>query len=598
VELEDLSVEPLADRIVASWEDGFDEGAPSRVIAPKTKPRPKREADLRAIIRQWNGSDVAFLGYGAKPEPLDGAPVWNQGVRALRAGLPGLALERLQAATADDPVDPGKAYWLARLHLYLDGPHHQARAAALAQRAARLALGEADADALTDAERHRAAAAWLLGARAADLLGQGDRARRYGARAAELVPDRAEPLVQEARRALDARAWGEARQAAIRAFWLHPPSLYTVLASPVLQADEDQRERLLAVLRKHVALEVARKHEIAAALGMRRDPPSSGGLRKQLPAASRIIQSTLERLQRRPRDLDQLADAIVEAARLRDEREAHAAELVATTVADRRGEVAAEGYTTQRQLEHLRFAGPVAAGAALALLMVLRFGGWMDVGVVATLAGAVVGFLWLQHNRRLTEHRAAVAAAEHAYAEALRAHAVKRESASLAVVSADAAVKDARDTLAAEMRDFQSAVERFETELLAQPLLRPSVPLPVAKPGDLVTLAATDAQDRDDALLPERLVAAARYHAAQPTSPYRLVRLREDGRLSRRGVWFDEPVAPPVRVPKPVPEATPIPRAPVPLLHPPGAPAPETDAFDAFASITGDVKRDKHVYEA
>jgi hypothetical protein len=111
--------------------------------------------------------------------------------RAIKLADYGCAVTHLKRAIEHRPLDLMSNFWLAMLYVSLGRKHECLRARELSERAARIALNEG--------EQYRAAASYMLAARAARLTGHDDEALSYARLATDAAPRYAKARIELAR---------------------------------------------------------------------------------------------------------------------------------------------------------------------------------------------------------------------------------------------------------------------------------------------------------------------------------------------------------------------------------------------------------------
>ncbi len=164
--------------------------------------------------------------------------------RAIRLADYGYAIEHLQRALAHRPLDLMGNFWLASLYVNLGRKPDCEHAKELGERAARIALNEGSP--------HRAAASYMLAARAAQITGHPEEALVYAQQAVVIAPRYAKARIELARNLVASgdkdRAMAEIGEAAKRFF----PSLREVFVDPVFLPVRTRTNELIDNLRREL----------------------------------------------------------------------------------------------------------------------------------------------------------------------------------------------------------------------------------------------------------------------------------------------------------------------------------------------------------
>ncbi|WP_080412389.1 DUF4062 domain-containing protein [Burkholderia ubonensis] len=164
--------------------------------------------------------------------------------RAIELADYGCAIRHLQRALEHRPLDLMSNFWLASLYVNLGRKPDCERAKELSERAARIALGEG--------APFRAAASYMLAARAGHITGQLDGALAYARQAVEAAPSYAKARIELARSWLATGVQDQAMKEIERAANLYFPSLREVFVDPLFSTVRTQTNELIESLRRQL----------------------------------------------------------------------------------------------------------------------------------------------------------------------------------------------------------------------------------------------------------------------------------------------------------------------------------------------------------
>lgn len=528
----------VADHLGGVVRRGID-NAPSRLTTGRSPDAV--DGELRGIAEVCGdvAPDVGRLGFGVRPVRREGAPLWNDAVTAVDAGMWREARSLLAAQLDAHAMDAEAGFWLARILQHLGSSRNLQDAIAQAHRAARVegALGSGES------HKARAAAGWLLAAGAARRLGWQRRADLYADHARALVPWRVEPIISEAIDAAAGGRWADARSSVVEAFLRDPNALSAVLASQPFVAHEVERGRLVTVVRREIAKHADQVFKAVAGLGAsaQRTHTELGPLVAETRA---VCLSGFEQIRARPAALWERGRAVEEAIAHRDALQEAYNEQVKAPIADPRSQTR-PSYGAAERADMFRVAMPVLAVFILAFALAARIGTLVDVAWVAGAAVAVgLVFVAVDQVRQawsLKEERAAQAA----YDEAHRARGEELQASRLEIVAADEAIRTVREQLARDLSEFAAAVHLFEDVALAQPLFRPTAHPLQAVQGEVVAVDAEAVDPSwpcDPRLIPLALCELARMEPMEGGASrhlYRRRRVAGETSQARWAVWFD-----------------------------------------------------------
>lgn len=383
---------------------------------------------------------------------------WNEAVLAWAAGLWAPMATHLDAAHRHRPLDEEVALLLARTGLASGRADRATRALELADNIAAVAS--------TRGEPRLAGSALLVAARAARIAGVDG--TPYARSAHELIPDRAEPLVELAIDAAAADRWDDVATHAWAATQRYPDAIVHLAGHPVLAARPDELLAVVAHVRDQV---IDRVRPIGTTADRLLDPETSGlgpiprdiGLLELVEWGSAAADALLDETHGRA---DRLARAHHQLHDLRDRPP------VEEEIGPPPGATADRRSLVMLGLAFL--AGMLAVG-----LDVLGAFPWP----VRFLAGAGVVLAFEARSRRAKqrEHDARIEAAReaHARAQELHNHRVRE-------------VLDERRTAASR---FRTAVADVEERALHWWCLLPTVEPDRADVGDLVRVRRSDPPD-------------------------------------------------------------------------------------------------------
>lgn len=407
---------------------------------------------------------------------------WNEGVRAVRLGLRGIAIDLLRRAARIRPLDESCAYWLARMLMGVGTKPAWREALDLARRAACLCReieddGEAPSMQSGSGREELApgkeAASWLLAAGAARRLGELDRAEVFARRAQDLVPWRSEPYLELGVQFAVAARWREAEEVIRKAFLNYPNSLLQLRREPVFLRKSGRLAELTSRLRSEIQGQVSQILDVSRGMGL--SPPEEDLSRSSLLRLVAIGRWTSNRLLF---ELRQRAQRIVAGSRVVQEQE--------RALIERRRQLDDESLATApgSMLAHLRLAvfamneskalrfsivGIVIVGCVFTVATTSRW------PIVASLlaAGMLVGSI--ARRRR-------------------RSYATRAEAEAAAIRTDAGFTVEAADAWRSSVAEFRAHVLAFEAASLRRRLLAPVVSRARARPGDVVTLDPTKAE--------------------------------------------------------------------------------------------------------
>ncbi|MEM8903218.1 MAG: hypothetical protein AAGF02_05910 [Actinomycetota bacterium] len=457
---------------------------------------------------------VARIDSTAEPErepaQIAGDEQWNEAVVAWDSELWGAFADHLAAAHGHRPLDADAALFLARVRSASCRVDRAESALVLARDVAALAE-------LRD-EPALASSALLVAARAARVAGADS--VEHAQRAHELVPHRAEPLVELAVEAARTEDWDRFSEQAWAATLRYPEAILHLAAHPALAAHPNQLHGVVEELRERVVEQLRPVAEV----GRRHLPPG--------PLAADL----------RPEDVDAGIRRLVE--------------IGADTVEHLHGQLrrlADEVQTAHDRYTALRGDAPprdklgpspdaVIAKDPTPVLAAALVGGF----VAALTTGQLGGPWWAHFLAGFT----LVQFAEWSWRRRRQADYEVREAAARAAdeeeqVVLQQAIQEAHQAREFAVTRFQRAVEDVERNALHWWCLLPTVEPDRAEPGDLVRVRRSDQPAGaivDLALFPRDLrnvITADEVHGDHVLC--RVVDRREDGvlELSRRLAYFD-----------------------------------------------------------
>src|SRR5690606_10022130 len=191
-----------------------------------------------AEANEWNGNPLEAL---LQPAAVAAQEQREEAARAISLRDYGLAVSHLKRAVEFKPLDMRSNYWLAQLYISLGRKDKLAEAEELADRAARIAAH--------DDLRVRAAAAYMLAARAALGADRREEGLRYATQAVEEAPWFARAHVELARQQVASGLIEQAVESIRTAYRSHSGSLKEVYGDPAFRSIRGRINALVGELK-------------------------------------------------------------------------------------------------------------------------------------------------------------------------------------------------------------------------------------------------------------------------------------------------------------------------------------------------------------
>lgn len=200
--------------------------------------------DLRQNAAEFSDPLAALM----RPASVAAREQREQAQIAIDIGRHGVAISHLCRALEHEPLDLLSNYWLAQLYVALGRKEKAAEAIEKAELAAHVANHEG--------RPYRAAAAYVVAARAARLARRDEEAMGFARKAVEEAPRFARAHVELARQLAACGNVREALPAIRQAFTLYPASLQEVFADPTFLPMRSDIDTLLKAIKARILRDV------------------------------------------------------------------------------------------------------------------------------------------------------------------------------------------------------------------------------------------------------------------------------------------------------------------------------------------------------
>src|SRR6266446_1087557 len=207
--------------------------------------------DTPIEMEQLASSPAILLDQPRSEQPLRilAANHSKEALRALKMGLPTVAIQQLKKAVELVPLDVVSSYWLSRLLVATGRKKQCAEGLRIALLAAKVASEE------DESQKKRLMACYILAARANERLGELDVALDYAERAHEKMPGHWMAKLEYGRQLVFAGEKTAALERVEEAFWLRPDSLRRVHRDVAYRDLTRDLDRFRAGLRENVRRE-------------------------------------------------------------------------------------------------------------------------------------------------------------------------------------------------------------------------------------------------------------------------------------------------------------------------------------------------------
>lgn len=209
----------------------------------------EREAQARGLSLDDDRARFAnVLDAVRQPAAVAALEQREEAQRAINIRQYGAAIQHLRRALELKPLDLMSNYWLAQIYVSLGRKERFSDAVELAERAARIAEH--------DGSEIRAAACYMIAAKAAQLGGESAEALQYARQAVSSAPRYARAYVELGRQHACLGQYPEALKAISQAFSLFPRSLREVFGDPVFKPIRKGIDALIHEVREKVGADV------------------------------------------------------------------------------------------------------------------------------------------------------------------------------------------------------------------------------------------------------------------------------------------------------------------------------------------------------
>jgi tetratricopeptide (TPR) repeat protein len=209
----------------------------------------EREAQARGLSLADESARFAnVLDAVRQPAAVAALEQREEAQRAINIRQYGAAIQHLRRALELKPLDLMSNYWLAQIYVSLGRKERFSDAVELAERAARIAEH--------DGSEIRAAACYMIAARAAQLGGESDDALQYARQAVATAPRYARAYVELGRQHACLGQHPDALKAIKQAFTLFPRSLREVFGDPLFKPIRKGIDALIHEVREKVGADV------------------------------------------------------------------------------------------------------------------------------------------------------------------------------------------------------------------------------------------------------------------------------------------------------------------------------------------------------
>lgn len=209
----------------------------------------KREAQARGISLVDDRARFSdMLQALTQPTAVAALEQREEAQRAIDIHEYGAAAKHLKRALDLKPLDLMSNYWLAQLYLALGRKEKYPEAIELAERAAHIAEH--------DGSTIRAAACYLIAARAAQLSDNAKEGLSYARQAVEIAPNFARAYLELARQSVLCGKKSDALDAIRRAYSLYPKSLREVFGDPTFRPIRKSIDSLLQEIKEKIRADV------------------------------------------------------------------------------------------------------------------------------------------------------------------------------------------------------------------------------------------------------------------------------------------------------------------------------------------------------